>query len=59
MSYAIFKSESINAIKDLGQIGAHNKRDKKAYKYNPDIDMSKTNMDLFHSLKNIQKVIMN
>ena len=31
MSYAIFRSESINTIKDLGQIGAHNKRDKKAY----------------------------
>lgn len=29
MSYAIFRSESINTIKDLGQIGAHNKRDKK------------------------------
>ena len=42
MSYTIFRSESINTIKDLGQIGAHNKRDKKAYKSNPDIDMSRT-----------------
>ena len=42
MSYAIFRSESINTIKDLGQIGAHNKRDKKAYKSNPDIDITKT-----------------
>lgn len=42
MSYAIFRSESINTLKDLGQIGAHNRRDKKAYKSNPDIDMSKT-----------------
>ena len=42
MSYAIFRSESINTIKDLGQIGAHNKREKKAYQSNPDIDMSKT-----------------
>ena len=48
MSYAIFRSESINTIKDLGQIGAHNKRDKKAYKSNPDIDISRTknNMDI-------------
>ena len=48
MSYAIFRSESINTIKDLGQIGAHNKRDKKAYKYNPDIDITKTknNIDI-------------
>lgn len=48
MSYAIFRSESINTIKDLGQIGAHNKRDKKAYKSNPDIDItkSKNNIDI-------------
>lgn len=48
MSYAIFRSESINTIKDLGQIGAHNKRDKKAYKSNPDIDITKTknNIDI-------------
>ena len=52
MSYAIFRSESINTIKDLGQIGAHNKRDKKAYKSNPDIDISKTK-------KNIEIVPLN
>ena len=48
MSYAIFRSESINTIKDLGQIGAHNKRDKKAYKSNPDIDITRTknNIDI-------------
>lgn len=48
MSYAIFRSESINTIKDLGQIGALNKRDKKAYKSNPDIDITKTknNIDI-------------
>ena len=48
MSYAIFRSESINTIKDLGQIGAHNKRDKKAYQSNPDIDISKSknNIDI-------------
>ena len=42
MSYAIFRSESINTLKDLGEIGAHNKRDKKSYKSNPDIDMSRS-----------------
>ena len=42
MSYAIFRSESINTLKDLGEIGAHNKRDKKSYKSNPNIDMSKS-----------------
>ena len=42
MSYAIFRSESINTLKDLGEIGAHNKRDKKSYKSNPDVDMSRS-----------------
>ena len=42
MSYAIFRSESINTLKDLGEIGAHNKRDKKSYKSNPVIDMSRS-----------------
>ena len=42
MSYVIFRSESINTLKDLGEIGAHNKRDKKSYKSNPDIDMSRS-----------------
>ena len=42
MSYAIFRSESINTLKDLGEIGAHNKRDKKSYKSNPDIDISRS-----------------
>ena len=48
MSYAIFRVESINTLKDLGQIGAHNKRDKKAYQSNPDIDISKSknNIDI-------------
>ena len=48
MSYAIFRVEPINTLKDLGQIGAHNKRDKKVYLSNPDIDMSKTknNIDI-------------
>lgn len=48
MSYAIFRCESINTLRDLGEIGAHNKRDKRAYKSNPDIDItkSKNNIDI-------------
>ena len=42
MSYAIFRVEPINTLKDLGQIGAHNQRKKEAYKSNPDIDKSKS-----------------
>ncbi len=42
MSYAIFRVEPINKLKDLGQIGAHNGRLKEAYKSNPDIDKSKS-----------------
>ena len=49
MSYAIFRVEPINKLSDLAQIGSHNKREKKAYKSNPDIDITKTkyNIDLF------------
>lgn len=42
MSYAIFRVEPIYKIADLAQIGSHNKREKKAYKSNPDIDITKT-----------------
>ena len=42
LNYAIFRSEPIYTLADLSQIGAHNKRDKKSYKYNPDIDLEKT-----------------
>lgn len=42
MSYAIFRVEPINKLSDLAQIGSHNKREKKAYKSNPDIDITKT-----------------
>ena len=42
MSYAIFRVEPINKLKDLGQIGAHNIRTKEAYKSNPDIDKRKS-----------------
>ena len=42
MNYAIFRSEPIYTLNDLAQIGSHNKREKKAYQSNPDIDLSKT-----------------
>ena len=38
LNYAIFRSEPIMTINDLAQIGSHNKREKKAYNSNPDID---------------------
>ena len=48
LNYAIFRSEPIFTINALAQIGAHNKRDKKSYRSNPDIDInkSKDNIDL-------------
>lgn len=48
MSYAIFRVEPINKLADLAQIGSHNKREKKAYNSNPDIDINKTknNIDI-------------
>ncbi len=65
MSYAIFRVEPINKLKDLGQIGAHNTRTKEAYKSNPDIDKSKshnninlvpiTNNDYYSSYMNLVK----
>lgn len=48
LKYAIFRSEKIMTINDLAQIGSHNKREKKAYNSNPDIDIekSKDNIEL-------------
>ena len=48
LNYAIFRSEPILTINDLAQIGSHNKREKKTYNSNPDIDIerSKDNMEL-------------
>ena len=48
MNYAIFRTEPIMTISDLAQIGSHNKREKKAYKSNPDINISLSdcNVDL-------------
>ena len=51
MSYAIFRVEPIYKLPDLAQIGSHNKREKKAYKSNPDIDITKTkNNNRFSSI---------
>ena len=48
LNYAIFRSEPIMTIPDLAQIGSHNKREKKAYYSNPDInkELSKNNIEL-------------
>ena len=48
MNYAIFRSEPIYTLQDLAQIGSHNKREKKAYNSNPDIniELSKNNIEL-------------
>ena len=48
LNYAIFRSEPIMTINDLAQIGSHNKREKKSYSSNPDIDIerSKDNIEL-------------
>lgn len=48
LNYAIFRSEPVYTINDLAQIGAHNKREKKAYNSNPDIniELSKNNIEL-------------
>ena len=48
LNYAIFRSDPVYTINDLAQIGAHNKREKKAYNSNPDIniELSKNNIEL-------------
>ena len=48
MNYGIFRSEPIMTINDLAQIGSHNKREKKAYKSNPNIklELTKDNIEL-------------
>lgn len=61
MSYAIFRIEPINELSDLAQIGSHNKREKKAYQSNPDIDITKTknNIDLVSLSEKYIKVFYN
>ena len=48
LNYAIFRSEPIYTLKDLAQIGSHNKREKKAYNSNPNIkiQLTKNNIEL-------------
>ena len=48
LNYAIFRSQPIYTLKDLARIGSHNKREKQAYKSNPDINIniSKNNIEL-------------
>lgn len=48
LNYGIFRSQPIMTINDLAQIGSHNKREKKAYKSNPDIklELTKNNIEL-------------
>ena len=61
MSYAIFRVEPINKLKDLGQIGAHNQRQKEAYNSNPDIDItkSKNNIEIVPLSEKYIKVFYN
>ena len=48
LNYAIFRSEPIMTLPDLAQIGSHNKREKKAYNSNSDInkELSSNNIEL-------------
>ena len=48
LNYAIFRSQPIMTLNDLAQIGSHNKREKKAYKSNPNIklELTKNNIEL-------------
>ncbi len=48
MNYGIFRSEPIMTLNDLAQIGSYNKREKKAYKSNPNIklELTKNNIEL-------------
>ena len=48
LNYAIFRSEPIYTLQDLAQISSHNKREKQAYKSNPDIklELSSYNIEL-------------
>jgi Plasmid recombination enzyme. len=46
MNYAIFRTEPIYKSSDLGQIGSHNKREKKAYQSNKDIDVTRSDENI-------------
>ena len=52
LNYAIFRSKPIITINDLTQIGSHNKREKKAYDSNPDIDIERSKNNIkFYQIK--------
>ena len=61
MSYAIFRVAPVKTLFDLGQIGAHNQRQKEAYKSNPDINLSKTknNIEIVPLSENYKKGFYN
>ena len=46
LNYAIFRSEPIMNTNDLSQIGSHNRRKKKEYQSNPDIDITKSKYNI-------------
>lgn len=46
LNYAIFRCKPIMTTQDLALIGLHNKREKKTYNSNPDIEKSKDNIEL-------------
>ena len=50
MSYAIFRSQPINTLNDLSQIGSHNKRDKQSYASNPDINKELSINNIFREM---------
>lgn len=52
LNYAIFRCNPIMTTNALKEIGAHNKREKKSYKSNPDIRIE-------DSFKNIELVPLN
>ena len=52
LNYAIFRSKRIMNINDLTQIGSHNKREKKAYDSNPNIDVERSKNNIkFYQIK--------
>ena len=61
LNYAIFRSEPIYTLQDLAQIESHNKREKQAYKSNPDIklNMSQYNVELVPLAKKYVKGFYN
>ena len=46
MSYAIFRCEGVNSLSNLSNRGKHNKREKEAYKTNPDIKIEDSHKNI-------------